>query len=67
LIPFYLIEDRIKENFGKIGKFIDRQQTYNSQTTQNIASIHTYNSSFKDEIARKFVELEKKIVTEIGS
>ena len=39
LIPFYLVEDRMKENFSTISKFISQQQSYNRRNDGDIDGI----------------------------
>lgn len=62
LLPFYLVEDRIKENFSTMAKFIAHQEATNRQTAAHLQEIRTDSTEFKDHIAKKLVEVEKKIV-----
>ena len=44
LLPFYLVEDRIKENFSTMAKFIAHQEANNRQTSAHIQDIRTDSS-----------------------
>jgi hypothetical protein len=66
LVPFYLLEDRLKDNFRNIGHFIDTQHSINDNVALSIDGIRVDHGDFKQEIGRRLVELEKKIVGEIG-
>lgn len=48
LIPFYIIEDRIKENFSKIEKVLKRQAQTNQAIHQDIHKINDYNAKYKE-------------------
>ena len=43
------------------------QLAHNTQTAQHITAITQEHTAYQTEVARKFVELEKKIVREISS
>lgn len=67
MIPFYIIEDRIKENFKKIEGSVKRQWQTNHTLHEQIAKLNEHNEKYSQEVGQRFIELEKKIVTQINS
>jgi hypothetical protein len=67
LIPFYIIEDRIRDNFNKIEKNAKQQFKINQDILAELGRINQHNGDYRQEVNQKFIELEKKIVTEINS
>ena len=57
LVPFYLVEERIKENFNSIGRFIDAQEVLNDKIDKSIHKINDESSDFKKEIDRRLIEV----------
>lgn len=48
LVPFYLLEDKLKDNFATVSRFIADQQTLNQQNTQRMNSISSSQTLFQE-------------------
>ncbi len=66
IIPFYLVEDRLRDNFNNISAFISFQTQNNKATDTSIADLRDDLAEFKKHIDQKFITVEKSIVAEIG-
>jgi len=57
LVPFYLVEDKLKSNFNNISSFITHQQIHNAQTDASLEAIRTENKTYQIELNQKLVSL----------
>lgn len=48
LVPFYIIEDRLKDNFNKIEKALKRQMETNQNMHSKTDKINEYNARYKE-------------------
>lgn len=50
LVPFYLVEDRLRDNFGTISRFIASQQAHNHRTDSALESLRLEHSASQAEL-----------------
>lgn len=65
LIPFYVIEDSLKSNFGQIQSFINTQYVVNSNLQQKIISTNQLLKSNDIQYQKQFITMEQKIFNNI--